>query len=103
MQENVFRELLGHSIVKEVLVCQGLALKGKPARRSGRDALVWRVKVSIAGIPEFLEAARGGAREWASLDKLMGWLKMRGVGSCRLEFYDGHQDHLQGKLSFSKP
>lgn len=87
MQEPVFKELLGLAAVREIRICPGPAFKGKPARQRSTtesNATIWRVLIGVGQKDEFLEAARGGPREWASLDRLVAWLRDKGVKQCIL-------------------
>lgn len=101
MLESVFRKLLEQSLVSAVEVLPVVAAKGKPARRSRGRELVWSVRIhplSGRGV-EFIEAARGGPREWASLDRLIRWLSTCGVEVCSVRIQALNADARQGELA----
>ncbi len=83
MVESAFRELLSENSITDITVEEAFPSKGKPAKkRVGGNAsnTVWIVKIRLGEDKVFLlESARGGAREWASLDNLNKWLTSHGV------------------------
>lgn len=101
MNNIVFRDLLASGAISEVSVVRAHARKGKPAMRDGGGGLVWLVRISIGNREMFLEAARGGAREWASLDKLLQWLNSSGVVTNEIKIQGEFSASLQKDLEFS--
>ena len=87
MIESVFKVLLEQQLIRDVQVQEVLPTKGKPAKKEGGSSTVWIVKLGINdNQAEILEAARGGPREWASLDNLTRWLKTHGIEEFRVNF-----------------
>lgn len=87
MIESVFKVLLEQQLIRDVQVREVLPTKGKPAKKEGGSSTVWIVKFGINDDQvAILEAVRGGAREWASLDNLTRWLKTHGVEEYRVNF-----------------
>ena len=84
MLDHVFRAFLESGSVSSVTIIRAVAQKGKPARREGGRGMIWRVRVTVGERQMFVEAARGGAREWASLDKLCDWLDACGMHAFEL-------------------
>lgn len=87
MVENVFNILIEQHLIREIQVQEVIPTKGKPAKMEGGSSTVWIVNLGINNDQiEVLEAARGGPREWASLDSLTRWLKAHGVEEYRAIF-----------------
>jgi len=101
MNNTVFQSLLASGAISGVAIVRAQARKGKPAMREGGGGLVWVVRVSIGEREMFLEAARGGAREWASLDKLLQWLAMSGVIANEMKVHAEFSASLQKDLEFA--
>jgi len=98
MTESVFKEMLRNRVVSDVSVQEIIPSKGKPAKKADGSKTVWIVNVSLNDRRSlFLESARGGAREWASLDNLDKWLKSCGVERYSITHREGL---LQQSLSF---
>lgn len=87
MIESVFRVLLDQQLIREILVQEVIPTKGKPAKKEGGSSTVWIVRFGINNDQiAILEAARGGPREWASLDSLTRWLKIHEIEEYRVNF-----------------
>jgi len=87
MIENVFKVLIEQQLIRDIQVQEVLPTKGKPAKMEWGSSTVWIVKLGINDDQvAILEAVRGGAREWASLDNLTRWLKTHGVEEYRVNF-----------------
>lgn len=101
MKESVFRMMLDQKLITAVHLDEAVPSKGKPAKRQGPFSSVWVVRIVMGnGQVGILESARGGAREWASLDKLNRWLK--GMGIAKYDVYSLRQQNavLQQALDF---
>lgn len=85
MLDHVFRAFVESGSITGVTIVRAAAQKGKPARREGGRGLIWKVRVTVGERQMFVEAARGGAREWASLDKLCDWLELCGMDAFELK------------------
>lgn len=95
MVESVFRVLLDQHLIRDVQVQEVLPTKGKPAKKERGTSMVWIVKLSINDNQvEILEAARGGPREWASLDNLTRWLKTYGIEEYRVNFLTSNDTQM---------
>jgi len=99
MVESVFIEMLQKGIVNQVMVNESLPSKGKPAKKIPGTSTVWTVRIGLNnGEIVMLESARGGNREWASLDNLTKWLRSLGVSQYSVVLLSEISDALQGKL-----
>jgi len=101
MTESVFRIMLDQKQIIAVHLDEAVPSKGKPAKRRGPASSIWVVRIVMGnGQVGILESARGGAREWASLDKLNKWL--RGLGIDKYDVYSLRQRSaaLQQTLDF---
>jgi hypothetical protein len=98
MREDVFRDMVGRSAVSFIGLRQVVAEKGKPAKAALGSAPVWAVQIEMGGQVFDLEAARGGIREWASLDRLVRWLRQCGVRECTIRIDDVSLSGRQGEL-----
>lgn len=99
MIENVFKVLIEQQIIKNVQVQEVLPTKGKPAKKEFGASTVWIIKLNInENQVDVFEAARGGPREWASLDNLSKWLKNHGIEEYHVNFLS--QDENQMILDF---
>ena len=101
MKESVFRMMLDQKLVTAVHLEEAVPSKGKPAKRLEPFTSIWIVRIVMGnGQDGVLESARGGAREWASLDKLNRWL--RGLGIDKYDVYSLRQRSaaLQQSLDF---
>lgn len=80
MIESVFRIMLDQNLIAAVHLEEAVPSKGKPAKRQEPFSSIWIVRIVMGnGQVGILESARGGAREWASLDKLNRWLRRLGI------------------------
>ncbi|MDI9330926.1 MAG: hypothetical protein QM527_06395 [Alphaproteobacteria bacterium] len=99
MLDHVFRAFLESGAVTAITVVRASAQKGKPARRKGGRGMIWKVRVSVGERQMYLEAVRGGAREWASLDSLCDWLELCGMHAfdldINLESFVSKQESLE--------
>jgi hypothetical protein len=101
MTESVFRMMLEQKLITAVHLEEAVPSKGKPAKRQEPFTSIWIVRIVLGnGQDGILESARGGAREWASLDKLNRWL--RGLGIEKYDVYSLRQRSaaLQQSLDF---
>lgn len=89
MIESVFREIIKQSTVTSVQIQEVLPSKGKPAKNKEKGATVWIVIVCLGEEHLTLESARGGAREWASLNNLDKWLRSFGIESYTINHKAG--------------
>jgi hypothetical protein len=79
MKESVFKELIREGVHLKVIIQESLPSKGKPAQKNLGSKTIYIVKIMLREKETPLESARGGPREWASLDKLAKWLKTYGI------------------------
>lgn len=102
MQESVFKEFIEQDVISDVHVLETLPSKGKPAQKKTGSKTVWTIKFSYGSEKaSFLEAARGGPREWASLDNLMNWLKACGIKKCEINFLSDYDRVSQQAFEFA--
>jgi hypothetical protein len=102
MQETAFRQLLQRRIIREVEVCETYPTKGKPARKDIGSTSVWVLKLFLNEHQfAYLESARGGPREWASLDNLNKWLRALGILHYQIHMLPEKDDAMQQELIFS--
>lgn len=99
MKESVFKEFVLQGIHMQVLIQEALPIKGKPAQKNPGSKTVYIVKIALEGKESLLESARGGPREWASLDKLAKWLKSLGIRNYTITHANIHM-LLQQNLNF---
>ena len=101
MYENVLKAFLKQGLISEILVCETFPSKGKPAKKDLGTTTVWIIKCKFDNNQmSILEAARGGPREWASLDNLNNWLKECGVTNYTINHIINPQELLQQRLAF---
>lgn len=101
MIESVFIEMLQNGIVNDVTIVETLPSKGKPAKKSPGTTTVWTVKIVLNNDEVVtLESARGGNREWASLDNLTKWLRTIGISKYSVLLFSKIEDALQEKMAF---
>ncbi|GBD97851.1 MAG TPA: hypothetical protein ENG83_00150 [Nitrospirae bacterium] len=87
MVESVFKELLQQNLITDIHVIETLPNKGKPAQKIAGSTTVWIIKFYYGDSQSsLLEAARGGPREWASLDSLSNLLRVCGVEKYQVHF-----------------
>ena len=87
MIESVFKDLLQQNTITKIHVLETLPSKGKPAQKQAGSKTVWIVKFFYGdNQSSLLEAARGGPREWASLDNLSNWLRACGLKKYQVSF-----------------
>lgn len=80
LNQDLLMELANQGFVKTVHVSTEQPSKGKPLL--SRNKLVWTITVILVnGSTHKLVSTRGTPREWASLDRLYGWLKTIGLGN----------------------
>jgi len=88
MNESVLKEFVQQGIHMQVLIQEAFPIKGKPAQKNLGSKTVYIVKIVLGGKGTLLESARGGPREWASLDKLAKWLKLFGIRNYTITHAD---------------
>ncbi len=87
MQESVFKNFIQQNLITDIQVLETLPSKGKPAQKKISSTTVWIIKFFYGDNKvSVLESDRGGPREWASLDKLIRWLRACGVKKCEINF-----------------
>lgn len=87
MIESVFKDLLKQTLITDIYVLETLPSKGKPAQKKTGSTTVWIIKFIYGdNQSSLLEAARGGPREWASLDNLSNWMRACGVKKYQVSF-----------------
>ena len=79
MVENVFKDFVKVGIIKEIIIKETAPNKGKPAQRDRGATMIYVVSINLNNEEIIIDSARGGPREWASLDSLDKWLKGCGV------------------------
>ena len=99
MKETVLKELIKEGVHLKIFIQEALPSKGKPAQKNLGSKTIYIVKISLGEKESRLESARGGPREWASLDKLAKWLKGHGVVDYTIRLADT-QELLQQNLAF---
>lgn len=80
MRESVLNIFLEKNLIRSIEIIEKTPSKGKRALRTNGIGVVWVLNLTlIDGKSDTLVSARGGAREWASLDSLTHWLRKRGL------------------------
>ncbi len=100
MKESGLKEFIKEGIPLKVFIKEVLPIKGKPSQKSPGSKTVYVVNISFGEKEVILESARGGPREWASLDKLSKWLKKYGIVNYTIRHTDTHK-LLQQSLTFN--
>lgn len=102
MLESVFKGLIHQKLITDIHVIEALPSKGKPAKKEVGSKSVWIVK-SLYGDnqSELVEAARGGPREWASLDNLSNWLRACGVKEFQVIYAAAYDRLPQQSFEFA--
>ncbi len=102
MLESVFKGLIQQSLISGIQVIEALPSKGKPAKKEVGSKSVWIVK-SLYGDnqSDFLKSARGGPREWASLDNLSNWLRTCGVKEFKVKYASEYDRLPQQSFEFA--
>jgi len=88
MKENAFKEIIQHGIIPSIVAQEAIPRKGKPAQKPPGSKTVYILIIRLGDKESILEAARGGPREWSSLDKLDQWLKANGISSFSINHAD---------------
>ena len=100
MKESVLKEFIKQGVHLKVIIHKALPIKGKPSQKSPGSKTVYIVKISLGEKEVILESARGGPREWASLDKLSKYLKKYDIVNYIIRHADIHK-LLQQNLTFN--
>jgi len=101
MIERVLKMFLEKNIVRSIEICGASPSKGRPAQRDGKN-VIWVLRFElIDGSFEFLESARGGAREWASLDRMVDWIRRLDLVDYPVKLVAGVNEYAQPVLNFS--
>jgi hypothetical protein len=101
MVESVFMDMLRKGIITNVVIEETLPRKGKPALKKVGATAVWIVRIILNNAEVLtLESARGGPREWASLDSLNKWLRSCDVSKYTINLSSRPGELLQQNLAF---
>jgi hypothetical protein len=83
VKQEHLQELIQKGLIKKVKVTETTPSKGQASRAGNKR--VWLVNiVMLNGSESLLLSTRGSQREWASLDRLTGWLRSIGLGDFQV-------------------
>ncbi len=101
MIESVFKDFLQQNSITDIHVLEAFPSKGKPAQKQVGSTTVWIIKYFYGdNQSSFLEAARGGPREWASLDSLSNWLRACGGEKFQVNYLSENDRIPQESFEF---
>lgn len=102
MVESVFIDMLRKGIITNIGIEETIPSKGKPALKEVGAISVWIVRIILNNDEVLtLESARGGPREWASLDSLNKWLRSCDVSKYTINLSSRPSELLQQNLAFA--
>jgi len=103
MNEYAFKLMINKGFVSNVEICESTPIKGKAALKADTTTSVWVIKITLNdGTFELLESYRGGAREWASLDRLNNWLRNLGLKKYDVNLIKRSEYNHQPELIFGE-